>query len=110
MPKIAVITDTDSSLPPDLAEQYGIQLVPITIHFEDHSYTSGLDIDDRLLFQLVDHYNKLPTTSAPSPSAFSIIYENAFSRLFASVFPARSARPMIPPSRPPRISRVAISS
>jgi DegV family protein with EDD domain len=80
MPKIAVITDTDSSLPPDLAEQYGIQLVPITIHFEDRSYTSGLDIDDRLLFELVDHYNKLPTTSAPSPSAFSIVYENAFSQ------------------------------
>ena len=80
MPKIAVITDTDSSLPPEIAERYGIQLVPITIHFDDKSYTSGLDIDDRLLFKLVDQYNKLPTTSAPSPSAYSLIYENAFSQ------------------------------
>jgi DegV family protein with EDD domain len=80
MPKIAVITDTDSSLPPDIAERYGIQQVPITVHFEDQSYTCGVDIDDRLLFELVDHYNKLPTTSAPSPGAFSAVYESAFSR------------------------------
>lgn len=80
MPKIAVITDTDSSLPPEIADQFGIQLVPITIHFDESSYTSGVDIDDRLLFKLVDQYNKLPTTSAPSPGAYSMVYESAFSR------------------------------
>ncbi len=80
MPKIAVITDTDSSLPRELAEQYGIQQVPITVHFADKSYTCGLDIDDQLLFELVDRTNKLPTTSAPSPSAFSAAFESAFSR------------------------------
>ncbi|MDR3578162.1 MAG: DegV family protein [Anaerolineaceae bacterium] len=80
MPKIAVITDTDSSLPPQIADKYGIQQVPITIHFEDHSYTSGVDIDDKLLFELVDRFNKLPTTSAPSPSAYSAAYESAFSQ------------------------------
>ncbi len=78
MKKIAVITDTDSSLPPALAEQYGIRQVPITIHFNEESYTTGVDIDDRLLFEKVDRLNQLPTTSAPSPGAFSAAYESAF--------------------------------
>lgn len=51
MKNIAIITDTDSSLPKDIAAQYGIRLVPITIHFDSESYTTGEDIDDRLLFE-----------------------------------------------------------
>lgn len=78
MPETAVITDTDSSLPTEVAAQFGIQQVPITIHFGDRSYTCGEDIDDRLLFQLVDRTHQLPTTSAPSPAAFTDTYEQAF--------------------------------
>ena len=54
MPKIAIITDTDSSLPVDVAAQYGIRQVPITVHFDENTYTTGVDIDDRLLFEKVD--------------------------------------------------------
>ena len=78
MPEIAIITDTDSSLPVEVAARYGIQQVPITIHFDQESFTTGVDIDDRLLFEKIDHYNKLPTTSAPAPSAFATAYEKAF--------------------------------
>jgi DegV family protein with EDD domain len=78
MKKIAIITDTDSSLPPAVAEQYGIQQVPITIHFDQDSYTTGVDINDLSLFEKVDQLKKLPTTSAPSPHAFLSAYEKAF--------------------------------
>jgi DegV family protein with EDD domain len=78
MDKIVVITDTDSSLPPEVAARYGIHLVPITINFDAESYTTGVDIDDRLLFEKIDRLNKLPTTSAPSPNAFAAEYEAAF--------------------------------
>ncbi len=78
MNTIAIITDTDSSLPPEVAARYGIRLVPITINFDEETYTTGVDIDDRLLFEKVDRLNKLPTTSAPSPNAFAAEYEAAF--------------------------------
>ena len=78
MGKIAVITDTDSSLPPALAAQFGILQVPVTIHFDDSSYTTGVDIDDRILFEKIDRFNKLPTTSAPAPSAFADAFTAAF--------------------------------
>lgn len=78
MRNIAIITDTDSSLPQDLASHYGITQVPITIHFGDESYTTGVDIDDYSLFQKVDKINRLPTTAAPAPSAFAKAFQNAF--------------------------------
>jgi DegV family protein with EDD domain len=37
-----------------------------------------VDIGDRLLFEIIDRQKKLPTTSAPSPSAFAAAYEAAF--------------------------------
>jgi DegV family protein with EDD domain len=75
---IAVVTDTDASLPADLAEQAGILQVPITIHFGEQSFTSGKDIDDRQLFEKIDRFGQLPTTAAPSPSRFAATYEEAF--------------------------------
>ena len=78
MTNIAIITDTDSSLPPELAKKHAIIQVPITIHFGEETYTTGQDIDDSKLFTLIDQYNKLPTTSAPPPDAFVKAFQQAF--------------------------------
>ena len=78
MPKIAIITDTDCSLPEDLAARYCIQQVPITVQFGEESFLTGVNIDDTALFQRVDHENKLPSTAAPSPGQFLEAYEKAF--------------------------------
>lgn len=85
MNKIAVVTDTDSSLPPAIATAYTIQQVPITIHFGEESYTCGVDIDDMLVFQKIDHLHRLPTTAAPAPAAFKAAFEQAFSAGATSV-------------------------
>lgn len=78
MSKIAIVTDTDSSLPVELAAQYGIRQVPITIHFGEESYTSNLDIDDAKVFEIIDRVGKIPTTAAPPPAGFAKAYEEAF--------------------------------
>ena len=78
MSKIAIVTDSDSSLPADLAQQYGIRQVPITIHFGEEMYTTGVDIDDVKLFEIIDRIGKIPTTAAPPPAAFAKAYEEAF--------------------------------
>ncbi|MEA5078455.1 MAG: DegV family protein [Anaerolineaceae bacterium] len=78
MANIKVITDSDSSLSLALAEQYGIRLVPITIQFGSESFTTNIDIDDKLLFEKIDASGKLPTTAAPSPGAFTIAFTEAF--------------------------------
>jgi DegV family protein with EDD domain len=80
MKKIVIITDTDSSLPAETAARYDIGQVPITINFPDSTYTTGVDIDDRRLFELIDRQNKLPTTAAPTPGAFISAYQAAFQK------------------------------
>jgi DegV family protein with EDD domain len=73
-----IVTDTDASLPVEVAEQYRIGLVPINIHFADDTFQSGIDIDDDALFARVDREGELPTTSAPTPGQFAGAYEAAF--------------------------------
>jgi DegV family protein with EDD domain len=78
MPKTAIITDTDASLPLVLAKKHGIVQVPIMVQFGDESFRAVYDIDDAQTFTRIDKTGKLPTTSAPSPGQFAEAYKTAF--------------------------------
>ena len=78
MSSIAIITDTDASLPADVAARYGIQQVPIIIQFGQESLRTEIDIDDVSLFARIDREGKLPTTAAPSPGQFLEAFQAAF--------------------------------
>jgi DegV family protein with EDD domain len=78
MPSIAIITDTDSSLPVELAARYGIRQVPISVHFGQDTLRASVDIDDAALFARVDREGKYPTTSSPAPGEFAEAYRAAF--------------------------------
>lgn len=79
MPKIAVITDTDSSLPLELAERHHITQVPISIRFGDQSFRDAYEITSSEVFARVDREGILPKTAAPSPGEFAAVFERAFS-------------------------------
>ena len=78
MTSIAIVVDTDASLPPALAERYGIRQVPINVHFGDEAFQTGVDIDDKTLVARIRRDGALPTTSAPTPGQFAAAYEDAF--------------------------------
>lgn len=78
MHKIAIITDTDSSLPVELASKAQIHQVPITVHFGQETLHAVYDIDDAQVFARIDQDKKLPTTAAPAPGAFIDAYRSAF--------------------------------
>jgi len=85
MPSVAIVTDTDSSLPASLTTHYRIQQVPITVHFGEETFTTGVDIDDKALFERIDRLGRLPSTSAPSPKAFASAYQAAFEEGSSSI-------------------------
>ena len=78
MAKTAIITDTDCSLPVELAQEYGIIQVPINVHFGQETLAAVKDLNDDQLISRIDRDGKLPTTSAPSPGSFLEAYETAF--------------------------------
>jgi DegV family protein with EDD domain len=77
MPSIAIITDTDASLPAEVADRHGIRQVPIMVHFGEQLLKSDEEIDNATLFDRVDREGKLPTTSAPAPGQFAEAFEAA---------------------------------
>jgi DegV family protein with EDD domain len=78
MSSIAIITDTDASLPIDLVARYHIRQVPVTIHFGTEVFETGINIDDAQAFARIDREGKLPTTSAPAPGKFAETFQAAF--------------------------------
>ncbi len=78
MSKIAIVTDSDASLPHDLAAKYDIPQVPITVHFGDEVFETGVDIDEAQVFARIDKAGTLPTTAAPAPGKFAAAYQAAF--------------------------------
>ena len=78
MPRIAIVTDTDCSLPAAIAAPYGIRQVPITVHFGPDILEAGVDIDDAGAFARIAREGKLPTTAAPSPGKFVEAFRAAF--------------------------------
>lgn len=80
MSEIAIITDTDSSLPFELAEKHHILQVPITVHFGQETLRAGYDINDADVFARINREGRLPKTAAPAPGAFAEAYRAAFDR------------------------------
>lgn len=78
MSSIAIITDSDASLPADVAGRYSIRQVPILIQFGVETFRTEIDIDDAGLFARIDREGKLPTTAAPSPGQFLEAFQAAF--------------------------------
>jgi DegV family protein with EDD domain len=75
---IAIISDTDTSLPINRLQEWGIRQVPITVHFGDEILKAGEEITDEELVARVDRDGILPTTAAPSPGDFSKEFQKAF--------------------------------
>jgi DegV family protein with EDD domain len=112
MSRIAIVTDTDSSLPIELAQKHDIAQVPIIIQFGDESFRDVYDIDNDAIFARIDKEGKLPTTAAPSPGQFveafkaafdsgadSVLCFNISSEMSATYASARQAADMLPEKR-----------
>jgi DegV family protein with EDD domain len=78
MANYAIVTDTDSSLPAELAARHGIRQVAINLQFDDETVRAVEQIDDGGLFSRIAQTGRLPTSSAPAPGQFAEAYRAAF--------------------------------
>ena len=67
---VAVVTDSTACIPPELAEQYGIEIVPVNIISGGRTFTDSITADTREFYALLAKASGRPTTAAPSPGMF----------------------------------------
>lgn len=75
---VRVVTDSTADLG-ELATEYAITVVPLTVSFGDESFQDGVTIDTATFFRRLAESRVPPTTSQPTPDQF----ETAYRRLLA---------------------------
>ncbi|MFX0123182.1 MAG: DegV family protein [Candidatus Hodarchaeota archaeon] len=72
--KAGIVTDSMSDLPPELANKYGVVIVPGTVFIDDEPYRSGIDIFPSDIEDLISENNKKISTGAPSAAEYYDAY------------------------------------
>ena len=72
---VKVITDSTADLPPALAEELGITVVPLNVHFGTEVYRDGVEITADEFYRRLVTASRLPTTSQPTPGDFLSAYD-----------------------------------
>ncbi|RLC94478.1 MAG: DegV family protein [Chloroflexi bacterium] len=72
---VKIITDSTSDIPPEVASELGIHVVPLYVHFGDQVYRDGVDLTGAEFYRRLTANKTLPTTSTISPGEFAQIYD-----------------------------------
>jgi DegV family protein with EDD domain len=71
-----IVTDsgTDVGLSPEELKELKIEIVPLVVTLDGHSYKEGVDISHDDFYDLLEATDSLPVTSQPSAGAFADTY------------------------------------
>ena len=71
---VKIVTDSTADLPPALAKELDITVIPLNVHFGEETFLDGVDLDADRFYQRLTTEPQLPTTSQPSPGRFLQTY------------------------------------
>lgn len=75
MSRIAIVTDSTSDIPKNVAKELDIKVIPLTVIFEEESFLDdGKEITISEFYKKIRLAEKLPTTTVPSPKYFIETY------------------------------------
>lgn len=75
MPNVAIVTDSIADLPPHVADELGVTVVPLIVRFGTDVYRDGLDLTPGQFYEKLEKSKVLPVTSVPSPATFADAYD-----------------------------------
>jgi DegV family protein with EDD domain len=108
---IKIVTDSGSGITPETAQQYGILVVPLYVHFGTETFRDGVDIQLPEFLSRLQSFPQLPTTSQPSAGDFLEVYKSLTAdgsevisihlsaKLSGTVASACTAQEMLPEAR-----------
>jgi DegV family protein with EDD domain len=77
--RVAIITDSASDLPPEVADAAGITVVPLIVSFGSESFRTNVNLTtDEFWARMIAPGAPFPTTAAASPGDFQAAYQAAF--------------------------------
>lgn len=76
MKKIRIITDCTSDLTKQIYEENDILVLPLYVTIGGKTYSDGIDITTKEMYELVKKYNELPKSSNISPTTFEETFRN----------------------------------
>jgi DegV family protein with EDD domain len=71
---VRIVTDSSCDLPADIAEQHGIEVVPLTIRFGDTEFVDREELTTAEFWARCGQSPTLPETAAPAPGQFEMVY------------------------------------
>ena len=72
---VRIITDSTSDLPPEVAKELGITVIPLYVHFGSDAYRDGIDLATDQFYERLTSDKTHPTTSTPAPADFAEAYD-----------------------------------
>jgi DegV family protein with EDD domain len=72
--RVSVVTDSTADLPPGIARDLGITVVPAQIQFGREVFLDGVDLSNEEFYRRLQSNRVLPKTSPPSIGTFSEVY------------------------------------
>jgi DegV family protein with EDD domain len=72
--RLKIVTDSTCDLPEHYYDEYGIEVVPVSIQFGNESYLDGITIDRPTFYRKIGETGIIPKTSQPSPGQFVEVY------------------------------------
>ncbi|HEX6988410.1 MAG TPA: DegV family protein [Bacillota bacterium] len=72
---VRIVTDSTADLPEVVRREYGIEMVPLYVHFGDEVFRDQVELSsDDFFARLAGEKKQLPHTSQPSPGDFADLY------------------------------------
>lgn len=108
---IRIVTDSTADLSPAMCQEYGIEVVPLTIHFGSESFVDGVELDSAGFWAKLKQSPHHPSTAQPAPGDFLQVYKRLHaagdeiisihisSRLSGTINSAQIAAQMLPEAK-----------
>ncbi len=73
--KVFVVTDSTSDIPAHFRAELGIEVVPLSINFENETLLDGVDLSPEQYVERLRSADKLPSTAQPTVEQFQTAYK-----------------------------------
>ena len=72
---VKIVTDSTSDIPPKIAQELGITVIPLYVRFGMEAYRDGVDLTTEEFYRKLASSKTLPTTATLSPGEIAQVYD-----------------------------------